>query len=125
MDPLGFGLENFDAVGRWRTLDGEAPIDASGTLPDGRSFEGPDALRKIILAEREAFVTGLVEKLLTYALGRGLERTDRPVVRSIAQRTLAEGARPTVMIAEIVRSLPFRYRRVESNQRQQTARRQP
>ena len=125
MDPLGFGLENFDAVGRWRTRDGEASIDATGTLPDGRSFEGPDALRKIILAEREAFVTGLAEKLLTYALGRGLERTDRPIVRSIARRTLAQGDRPTVLIAEIVRSLPFRYRRVEGSQPQQTARREP
>ena len=71
MDPLGFGLENFDGIGSWRSEDGEFPIEATGSLPDGRSFEGPAGLRKILVAERQSFVEALTEKLLTYALGRG------------------------------------------------------
>ncbi len=76
MDPLGFGLENFDAVGAWRTMDGKFKIDSSGTLPDGEEFEGPVELRAILKGEREAFARTLTAKLLTYALGRGLERYD-------------------------------------------------
>ena len=81
MDPLGFGLENFDAVGAWRTVDGNAPVDASGVLPDGRRFTGPEELRTILKADREAFARALTSKLLTYALGRGLERYDTSTVR--------------------------------------------
>ena len=76
MDPLGFGLENFDAVGAWRTLEGKFPIDASGQLPDGRRFTGPEELRKILSADRDAFARAITSKLLTYGLGRGLERYD-------------------------------------------------
>ena len=76
MDPLGFGLENFDAVGAWRTMDGKLPIDSSGTLPDGRTFNGPEELRTILMSDRDAFARALTSKLLTYALGRGLERYD-------------------------------------------------
>ena len=86
MDPLGLSLENFDAIGRWRTLgESSAPIDASGALPDGTRFEGPDGLRNALLRS-DRFVATLTEKMLTYALGRGLEYYDAPAVRAIRAR---------------------------------------
>ena len=86
MDPLGFALENFDAVGRWRTLgESSEPIDASGVLPDGTKFDGPAGLRQALLAQSDQFVTTLTEKLLTYALGRGVEYYDAPAVRAIVR----------------------------------------
>jgi mono/diheme cytochrome c family protein len=111
MDPLGFGLENFDAIGAWRTQDGKFPIDASGTLPDGRSFKGPQELKAILRADRAAFAEGLTEKLLIYALGRGLERYDRPTVKKITNRLAAENYRFSSLVLEIVKSLPFQMRR--------------
>jgi mono/diheme cytochrome c family protein len=111
MDPLGFGLENFDATGAWRTRDGKFPIDSSGTLPDGRSFRGPQELKAILKADRLAFAEGMTEKLLTYALGRGLESYDRPTVRQIASRLSAEDYRFSTLVMEIVKSLPFQMRR--------------
>ena len=81
MDPLGFGLENFDAVGAWRTKDGKIAIDATGSLPDGRSFSGPQGLKSILMADRDAFAACVTSKLLTYALGRGLERYDASTVK--------------------------------------------
>ena len=95
MDPLGFGLENFDAVGAWRTIDGKFPVDASGALPDGRKFQGPDELRSILAADRDAFARCLTSKLLTYALGRGLERYDTRTVKLISEP--AAGARLPVL----------------------------
>jgi hypothetical protein len=111
MDPLGFGLENFDAIGAWRTQDGKLPIDASGTLPDGRSFKGPAELKTIVKGDRDAFAEGLAEKMLTYALGRGLERYDRPTVKKIARGVAAGDYRFSRLILEIVSSLPFQQRR--------------
>jgi mono/diheme cytochrome c family protein len=111
MDPLGFGLENFDAVGAWRTMDGKFPVDASGTLPDGRTFTGPEELRNILGADREAFARALTAKLLTYALGRGLERYDNQTVRTIAGRLPRHDYRFSGLVLEIVNSLPFRMRR--------------
>jgi len=111
MDPLGFGLENFDAVGAWRTLDGKFEIDASGTLPDGRDFKGPDELRAILSQDREAFSRCLTSKLLTYALGRGLERYDQRTVKQIAAKMPAYGYRFSGLVLEIVKSLPFQTRR--------------
>ncbi|MFZ4794470.1 MAG: DUF1592 domain-containing protein [Blastocatellia bacterium] len=111
MDPLGFGLENFDAIGRWRTHDGEAQIDSSGILPNGRTFSGPGELKQIVLQQRDAFTRGLAEKMLTYALGRGVERYDRQVIREIAGRTATDNYRISRLITEIVRSLPFQNRR--------------
>jgi hypothetical protein len=111
MDPLGFGLENFDAVGAWRTMDGKFPVDASGTLPDGEEFEGPVELRAILKGEREAFARTLTSKLLTYALGRGLERYDTKTVRLIASRLPARNYRFSSLVLEIVNSLPFQARR--------------
>jgi Protein of unknown function (DUF1592)/Protein of unknown function (DUF1588)/Protein of unknown function (DUF1587)/Protein of unknown function (DUF1585)/Protein of unknown function (DUF1595) len=111
MDPLGFGLENFDATGAWRTHDGKFPIDSSGTLPDGRSFKGPQALKAVLKADRAAFAEALTEKMLTYALGRGLESYDRPTVKQIAGRLAAEDYRFSTLVLEIVKSLPFQMRR--------------
>src|SRR5205085_11038520 len=90
MDPLGFGLENFDAIGAWRVRDGKFAIDATGTLPDGRSFKGPRELKTILRADRDSFAEGLTEKLLTYALGRGLERYDRSTVKQITKQLAAD-----------------------------------
>ncbi|HXW04756.1 MAG TPA: DUF1588 domain-containing protein, partial [Vicinamibacterales bacterium] len=111
MDPLGFGLENFDAVGAWRTMDGNFPIDASGVLPDGRRFTGPEELTAILSADRDAFARSLASKLLTYGLGRGLERYDARTVRHVASRMPAHDFRFSGLILEIVDSLPFQSRR--------------
>jgi mono/diheme cytochrome c family protein len=113
MDPLGFGLENFDAIGAWRTADGKFPIDASASLPDGRTFRGPGELKKVLLGDRDAFTRGMTEKLLTYALGRGLERYDRQTVKGIATRVAQQEYRFPAMVLEIVKSAPFQMRRRE------------
>lgn len=112
MDPLGFALENFDAVGKWRDLDGKAPIDASGTLPTGESFNGPDEL-KSMLKNRESFVRTLTEKMLTYALGRGLEYYDRCAVDQILEHLKANDHKFSALIAGIVTSDPFRMKQME------------
>jgi uncharacterized protein DUF1592/uncharacterized protein DUF1588/uncharacterized protein DUF1587/uncharacterized protein DUF1585/uncharacterized protein DUF1595 len=111
MDPLGFGLENYDGIGAWRTADGKFPIDASGALPDGRSFHGPDDMKAILKGDREAFAVCITEKMLTYALGRGLERSDRRTVQAIAQRLADRQYRFSALVEEIVKSLPFQMRR--------------
>jgi hypothetical protein len=110
MDPLGFGLENFDAIGKWRNQDGAVPIDASGALPGNREFKGPIELKQQLLADRDAYTRGLTEKMLTYALGRGLERSDKPVVNRIASRVAQRGYQFHTLIEEIVLSLPFQMR---------------
>ena len=114
MDPLGFALENFDAVGEWRTHDAGLPVDASGVLADGTRFDGPAELRAVLAARREQFVETFTEKLLTYALGRGLEAYDRPVVRAIARAAAADDYRWSAVILGIARSTPFQMRRSES-----------
>ncbi len=111
MDPLGFGLENFDAVGAWRTTDGKFPIDATGFLPDGDEFNGPDELRAVLTKQPEAFARCLTSKLLTYALGRGLERYDTRTVNLIAGRLPAHDYKFSALVLEIVNSLPFQSRR--------------
>ncbi len=110
MDPLGFGLENFNAIGAWRTEDGKFPVDASGVLPDGRSFQSPAELKALLKTSRDAFVRGLVEKLLTYALGRGLERYDRPAVTSITGKVTSGDYKFSQLVLGIVNSLPFQMR---------------
>ena len=111
MDPLGFGLENYDAIGRWRTVDGTFPIDASGKLPSGKSFTTPAQMMSILVEGRDAFTRSLSEKLLTYALGRGLERYDRPAIQLISQRAAQHDYRFSGLVLEIVNSMPFRMRR--------------
>jgi hypothetical protein len=114
MDPLGFALENFDALGKWRTAEGGTPIDSSGQLPDGTKFQGPAELRKILLERREQFVTTLTEKFLTYALGRGLEYYDQPVVRKIVRDSASNNYRWSSLIDGVVKSTPFQMRRSPS-----------
>jgi hypothetical protein len=111
MDPLGFGFENYDAIGRWRTHEGKFPVDASGTLPGGHAFSGASELKAILKNEKEAFGRCLTEKMLTYALGRGLERYDRPAVDEICRRLAQNHYRFSSLILGIVQSLPFQMRR--------------
>ena len=115
MDPLGFGFENYNAIGAWRTMDGKFPIDASGKLPDGRGFKGPDELKTLLRADRKAFAECVTDKLLTYALGRGLERYDRRTVKDIANRAAGDDYRFSSIVLEIVNSLPFQMHRGERN----------
>ena len=115
MDPLGFALENFDAVGRWRDADaGGAPIDTAGVLPDGAAFDGLPALREVLHGRRAEFVATVTEKLLTYALGRGVEPHDRPAIRAIVREAADDDYRWSSIILGIARSLPFQMRRSES-----------
>ena len=115
MDPLGFALENFDAVGKWRdTGAAGTPIDPSGALPDGTAFDGFPGLRDILLERREEFVTTVTEKLLTYALGRGVEYYDRPAIRAIVRDAAANEYRWSSLILGVARSLPFQMRRSDS-----------
>jgi hypothetical protein len=116
MDPLGFGLENFNAIGGWRTQDGKFPIDASGQLPDGRKFDGAADLKKILRQDHQAFGQGLTEKMLTYALGRGLERYDKRTVKQIGSKVEASDYKFSSLVWEIVNSLPFQARRVDKGQ---------
>jgi hypothetical protein len=112
MDPIGFSLENFDGVGKWRSDDGGAPIDAAGAFPDGTRFEGPAGLRKLLLtAYRDDFVATATEKLMTYALGRGIEPYDKPVLRAIVRQAAADNYRVESWIMAVVRSTPFQMRR--------------
>jgi mono/diheme cytochrome c family protein len=113
MDPLGFGLENYDAIGAWRTQDGPFPIDASGKLPDGRAFAGPAELKQVLMGDKPVFAQALTDKMLTYALGRGLERADRRTVKAIAGRVAETDYRFSSLVLEIVNSLPFQMRRGE------------
>jgi len=113
MDPLGFALENFNGVGRWRDVDAGQPIDASGRLPDGTQFEGPGGLRQLLLTKyKEDFVRIATENLLMYALGRGLEYYDQPTVRAIAREAAKSDYRFSSLITGVVQSTPFQMRRV-------------
>ena len=111
MDPLGFSLENFDAVGQWRTTDGDAAIDASGVLLDGTKVDGPAALRRALVAQQEQFVRAVTGKLLTYAIGRELAHSDAPAIRGIVRAAAADDYRWSSTILAIVKSVPFQMRR--------------
>lgn len=112
MDPLGFAMENFDAIGRWREQDGDQPIDASGELPGGRKFSGPKELQQLLSADkRDQFVRCVVEKMLTFALGRGLEYYDRCAVDQIVNRLQKNDFRFSELVIAIAESEPFQKRR--------------
>ena len=113
MDPLGFALENFDGLGRWRETSGAArkSIDASGVLPDGTTFDGPAGLRKVVLGKKDQFVHAFIERMLTYAMGRGVEPYDLPIVRRIVRQGAASDYRWPAIISGIVQSMPFQMRR--------------
>jgi hypothetical protein len=116
MDPIGFALENYDGVGRWRTEDAGAPIDASGTLPDGTEFQGPAGLSRLLLTKyRDDFVRTATEKLLTYALGRGVEYYDFPTIRSITHDASRDNYRISSWILAIVKSTPFQMKRASDS----------
>ena len=110
MDPVGFALENFDAVGAWRTEDAGSPIDATGELSDGTMVDGVVTLRKALLSRPETFVTAFTEKLLTYALGRGLDYRDMPTVRAILKGAAGDNYRMSTLILGVAHSTPFRMR---------------
>jgi hypothetical protein len=111
MDPIGFSLDNFDAVGTWRTEESGQPIDASGQLADGTKVNGVVSLRNALLARPEVFAGAVTEKLMIYALGRGLEPYDMPAVRRILHQTAPEDYRLSSIIMGVVRSLPFQMRK--------------
>ncbi|MCH7804816.1 MAG: DUF1592 domain-containing protein [Acidobacteria bacterium] len=112
MDPLGFALENFDGIGTWRTMDAGDPIDPSGVLPDGTPFRGPAELQRVLLESKSAeFVATATERLLTYALGRGVESYDAPAIRNIIREAAPNNYRWSSLILAIVKSTPFQMRR--------------
>jgi len=112
IDPLGFGLENFDALGAWRERgDGGVALDTVGTLPSGENFSGPKELKQVLMQRKERIITTVVERLLSYALGRHLERFDRPTVKRIQAALAADGYRAQTLVIEIANSLPFRFKR--------------
>jgi Protein of unknown function (DUF1588)/Protein of unknown function (DUF1585)/Protein of unknown function (DUF1592) len=117
MDALGFAFENFDATGAWRTKDGKFDIDPAGTLPDGRKFKDPAELRALLRAEPEKFRRCLAEKLLTYALGRGVEATDRCAVDAICNTAADHGDTFSALILAVAQSEPFQMRSPRSASR--------
>jgi hypothetical protein len=114
MDPIGFALENYDGIGRWRANgdEGGGAIDASGVLPDGTEFNGPAGLRDILMAKKDMFVETFTERLLTYALGRGVEQYDAPIIRRIVREASATDQKWSSIVLGIVNSNPFQMRRV-------------
>jgi len=111
MDPIGLGLENFDAIGRWREGYGEQPIDASGVLVDGTAFEGPSELKLILLQEKALFARNLTRKVLSFALGRNIRFQDKPTVDHLTEHLLEHDFHTVDFITEVVTSFPFRYRK--------------
>jgi hypothetical protein len=114
MDPLGFSFESFDAIGRFRVRDAAGPIDSAGELADGTPVNGVNDLRRALLQKPELFVDTFSEKLLTYALGRGLTHKDMPVVRAIVRNAADDDYRFSAIVKEIVRSVPFSMKRAAS-----------
>ena len=113
MDPIGFSLENYDAVGKWRNVFADQPIDASGLLPDGNTFDGPDGLRDLLLSRPDDFVGTITEKLMRFALGRSLEYYDMPAIRKIVRDAAESDYRWSAIILGVVESVPFQMRRSE------------
>jgi hypothetical protein len=116
MDPIGFGLENYNAIGAWRERDGASAIDATGVLPDGRSFQGPAELKSVLKGQADQFTRSLTEFMLTYALGRGLESYDQPVIDRISRSLAKNNHRFSALVQGIVTSQPFQNRRGERNE---------
>jgi hypothetical protein len=111
MDPLGFGLENFDPIGRWRTEVGGIRVDAEGRLASGETFTGPAQLKAILLRKKGDFARTVTKKMLAYALGRGLEDYDEGPVKKITDELGRSEYKSSVLVAAIAKSYPFRYRR--------------
>jgi hypothetical protein len=111
MDPIGFSLENFDAIGMWRTKDGGKPVNAADIAYDGTRLDGPAGLRAWLSSYSDQFAEVMAEKLLTYALGRGVEYSDMPLVRSIARDAAKNGNRFSALVLATVKSAPFQMNR--------------
>jgi mono/diheme cytochrome c family protein len=114
MDPIGFGFENYDAIGRWRVKDGNFPIDPSGVLPDGKAFKGPAELKRILKEKKELFARCLSEKVLTYAVGRGLEYYDRCAIDRVVAALEKNDYRFSTLLLEVVKSEPFQMRTAQA-----------
>ena len=128
MDVLGFGLENYDAIGKWRTMDGKFPIDVGGTMPNGKSFQTAAEMRTILIDSLPQVSRCLIEKIMTYALGRGMQTYDNRTIDQINKTLAADGYHFQTLIYEVVRSLPFQSRRgelVTTTKRPQSRRRSP
>jgi hypothetical protein len=110
IDPVGLALENFDHTGKWRTMDGKVAVDASSQLADGTKVDGPESLRRALLARSEVFVLVMAEKLLTYATGRVMRPEDMPAVRAIARKMATEGNRFSSMVLGVVATPQFQMR---------------
>jgi hypothetical protein len=112
MDPLGFGLENYNAIGQWRVKDGEFPLEIGGKLPSGQEFQTPAAMKAILLRDdMQEFARNIAEKMLTYSIGRGIDGTDRPFIKEIVDKMEASEYRFQTLVESIVQSLPFQARR--------------
>ena len=111
MDPVGFALENYDAIGRFRTVEAGVPIDTSGELWDGTKFDGPSELEEVLLRRPELFLTTLTEKLLVFATGRGVEYYDGPAIRQLLREAQADDYSFSALVVGIVNSMPFQMRR--------------
>ncbi|MDB6077397.1 MAG: hypothetical protein JWO82_1144, partial [Akkermansiaceae bacterium] len=112
MDPIGFGLENFDSTGAWRDLENGKPINTSGQLIDGKKFTGVEELRNLLINDHgDEFYRAVASRMLTYALGRGLDWFDKPAIDRIVSETKAGGGDSHVMLRAVIRSVPFQYRR--------------
>src|SRR5690606_31533961 len=107
MDPLGFGLENFDPVGKWRTSYGEAPVDAAGVMHDGSRFNGPAELKQLLLKEKQKIARNFSSKILSYALGRSILFADEPALRRLDACLLENNFNPQLFLIEIAKSYPF------------------
>jgi hypothetical protein len=112
MDPIGFALENYDAVGQWRAQDAGVPIDTAGQLMDGTALDGPASLRRALSRNPEVFVRTMTEKLMIYALGRGLEARDMPALRAVTRAAAARDFRFSSLVMGVVTSVPFQMRTV-------------
>jgi hypothetical protein len=111
MDPIGFGLQNYNAIGKWQTEEEGKLIDASGRLPNGTEFEGPAQLQQALLRKPDVITSAFTQKLMTYALGRPVAYYDMPAVREIVRNATNEDYRFSSIVLGIVNSLPFKFRR--------------
>jgi hypothetical protein len=110
MDPIGFALENYDAVGAWRDAQGGKPMDAAGVLPSGERFEGVAGLKQVLLRSRDAFERNMIEQMMAYALGRDVQDGDECAIRDVQAALEKDGHRFSVLVLGIVRSVPMQYR---------------
>lgn len=120
MDPIGFSLENFDAVGQWRTTDEGAKIDPTGTLYNGMKVDGPVSLRQMLTSRPDVFTSVFTEKLMTYALGRGIQYYDMPAVRGVLKEARRNDDRFSSIVLGIVKSVPFQMK-IKSAETEQRA----